>query len=119
MERRRYVRMATPLRCGLRTARMTLGAVVGTTENVSRNGLLIRWRITKGVPRVPAVGDRLAVALEWPVVGPDGQRHLCCSGVVVRVSVAAGEKSMLVAMKVKRMSFETLLRASPEGVHVN
>ena len=53
-----------------------------TTENISRNGLLLRW--TRPTP-VPATGSALRVEVELPSDGVFAPRLIRCESVVVRV----------------------------------
>ena len=114
MERRYHIRIRVHLlSCAVPTPAKALGPLIGITENVGRNGLLIRWAMNAEAPPVPGTSDRLAVALEWPVRGPAGQIYLCCWGMVVHVFTTAPDEPALVAMKVARMSFQDLLPPSP------
>jgi hypothetical protein len=95
-----------------------LDPCVGVAENLSRNGLLIRWKGAERLPPLPDIGASLEVAVEWPVRGPSGQLFLLCQGKVVRVSVEAEGAARLVAMKVIRMSFRNTLSPSAKAAHV-
>lgn len=53
-----------------------------TTENISRNGLLLRW--TRPTP-APATGSALRVEVELPSDGAFAPRLIRCESVVVRV----------------------------------
>lgn len=53
-----------------------------TTENISRNGLLLRW--TRPTP-VPTTGSALRVEVELPSDGVFAPRLIRCESVVVRV----------------------------------
>jgi len=118
LERRKHPRVVVHLPCRLALPWNALGPCVGVTENVSRNGLLIRWEGAEGIPQLPDIGATLVMALEWPVRGPSGQIFLWCWGRVVRVSLGAAGDARHVAMKVGRMSFRNALSLSAEAAHV-
>lgn len=73
----------------------------GTTENISRNGLLLRW--TRSTP-VPKAGAALRVELELPSEGVFAPRVIRCDSTVVRVIDGDNGQSH-VALKVNTMRF--------------
>ena len=115
LERREHSRVECHLSCRLAMPWNALDPCVGVAENLSRNGLLIRWKGAERVPQLPDIGASLAVALEWPVRGPSGQLFLLCQGKVVRVWAEAEGAARFVAMEVSRMSFRNTLSPSGKG----
>jgi hypothetical protein len=88
-----------------------------TTENISRNGLLLRW--TRPTP-APVAGSAMRVEVELPSDGDFAPRLMRCESTVVRI--IPGDKGLShVALKVHTMSFiEDHARAvSPAKVRVN
>ena len=80
-----------------------------TTENISRNGLLLRW--TRSAP-IPQTGASMRVEVELPSEGVFAPRLLQCESTVVRVIPGDGGQSQ-VALKVSAMRFvEDTARAS-------
>ena len=72
-----------------------------TTENISRNGLLLLW--TRPTP-VPKTGSALRVEVELPSDGIFAPRLIRCESTVVRV-IAGGAGKSHVALKVNTMRF--------------
>jgi hypothetical protein len=97
----------TKLRADLRlSCRIVEGTGVSensgeTTENISRNGLLLRW--TRSSP-LPEAGSAMRVEVELPSEGVFAPRLLQCDSTVVRVIPADGGESH-VALKVSTMRF--------------
>ena len=101
MDRRTKLRADVRLSC-----RIVEGASVSensgdTTENISRNGLLLRW--TRSAP-VPETGSSMRVEVELPSEGVFAPRLLQCDSTVVRVIPIDGGNSH-VALKVGSMRF--------------
>src|SRR4051812_15090249 len=72
-----------------------------TTENISRNGLLLHW--TRALP-APAAGTTMRVEVELPSDGVFAPRLMRCESTVVRV-IAGENGSTRVALKVDAMRF--------------
>jgi len=81
-----------------------------TTENISRNGLLLRW--TRPAP-VPLAGSAMRVEVELPSDGGFAPRLMRCESTVVRI--IPGDKGLShIALKVHTMSFiEDRARMAP------
>ncbi|HVW11617.1 MAG TPA: PilZ domain-containing protein [Bryobacteraceae bacterium] len=101
MDRRSTSRVDLRLTCRIVNQGFVSENSGGTTENISRNGLLLRW--TRPSP-VPAAGSALRVELELPSEGVFAPRVIRCDSTVVRV--IAGENGQShVALKVNTMRF--------------
>src|SRR5580658_4788098 len=72
-----------------------------TTENISRNGLLLRW--TRSTP-APKAGSALRVEVELPSDGIFAPRLIRCDSTVVRI-IPGDRGSAQVALKVHHMRF--------------
>jgi c-di-GMP-binding flagellar brake protein YcgR len=72
-----------------------------TTENISRNGLLLRW--TRPTPAPPA-GSALRVEVELPSDGEFAPRLIRCDSVVVRV-IDGDDGYSHVGLRVNAMRF--------------
>jgi c-di-GMP-binding flagellar brake protein YcgR len=72
-----------------------------TTENISRNGLLLRW--TRNTP-VPELGADLRVEVELPSQGAFGPRLIRCESTVVRI-IPGDEGHSRIALRVHTMRF--------------
>jgi len=72
-----------------------------TTENISRNGLLLLW--TRPTP-VPKAGAALRVEVELPSDGLFAPRVIRCESTVVRV-ISGDDGHSRVALKVNTMRF--------------
>lgn len=72
-----------------------------TTENISRNGLLLRW--TRPSPP-PKVGSAMRVEVELPSDGAFAPRLIRCESTVVRV-LQAKEGHKLIGLRVHTMRF--------------
>lgn len=105
LERRGHSRLDLELgvyRTGSDGARVRLG----TTLNVSRSGVLLRWEY----PLTPAIADKLTLEMETPFAHA-GSRRLCCQGKVTRVSPSGG--GWLVAVMIAHMRFRAVSRKPP------
>lgn len=72
-----------------------------TSENISRNGLLLRW--TRSAP-APTAGSELRVEVELPSDGVFAPRLIRCESTVVRV-ISGDDGQSHVALKVNTMRF--------------
>lgn len=98
--RRVHDRTKVQLSCSLITHHGNLGPIVGVTENIRREGVLIRWTAQPDIIPLPNSGTYLAVAVKLPL----GPRYLRCSGIVVWVSTMHNGTNF-VAVEIGRMSF--------------
>lgn len=81
-DRRIETRLDLQLSCRVDGTRVISEKSGTTTENISRNGLLLRW--TRSTP-APAIGSRLRVEVELPSDGAFAPRLIRCNSTVVRV----------------------------------
>ena len=101
MDRRTRSRIDLRLSCRVDNGHLTSENSGETTENISRNGLLLRW--TRPTP-VPKTGSALRVEVELPSDGVFAPRLIRCESTVVRV--IAGDKGQShIALKVNTMRF--------------
>jgi hypothetical protein len=101
MDRRSKLRVDMQLSCRIDGQSSASDNSGETTENISRNGLLLRW--TRTTP-APAAGAALRVEVELPSDGAFAPRLIRCESTVVRVIKGADGRSQ-VALKVHTMRF--------------
>ncbi len=101
MDRRTKSRVDLRLSCRVVSNGLISENSCETTENISRNGLLLRW--TRPSP-LPAAGSTLRVEVELPSEGVFAPRLIRCDSTVVRVIEGEGGSSH-VALKVNNMRF--------------
>jgi hypothetical protein len=101
MERRTRPRIDLHLSCRIDDNQLISDKSGKTTENISRNGLLLRW--TRSTP-VPKTGTVLRVEVELPSDGAFAPRLIRCESTVVRI-IFADEGHCLVGLKVHTMRF--------------
>lgn len=101
MDRRTRSRVDLRLSCRVEGGSLISENSGETTENISRNGLLLLW--TRPTP-VPKTGSALRVEVELPSDGIFAPRLIRCESTVVRVIPNAGGRSH-VALKVHTMRF--------------
>jgi hypothetical protein len=101
MDRRDKSRLDLRLSCRVVTGDSISENSDNTTENISRNGLLLRW--TRPTP-VPEAGSPIRVEVELPSDGLVSPRMIRCESTVVRVLPADNGQSH-VALKVNSMCF--------------
>jgi hypothetical protein len=82
MDRRTKARLDLQLLCRIGTDRLLSEPLEGLTENVSRDGMLMRW--TEPFP-LPEVGCRLTVDVRLPVNSGTSPRLMRCGATVVRI----------------------------------
>jgi hypothetical protein len=75
-------------------------AVIGLTQNLSRNGLLMRWLETEELPRV---GSHLTVDIDLPADAAFGRRMMRCRTTVVRIIRSGGP--LTVGMRIRNIRF--------------
>jgi hypothetical protein len=100
MERRRKTRIEIKLPCRIRDAYSPSAHHWKETENISRNGLLIRWPQRDAASDRPQVGQRLTVDLKLPENPVFGERWLRFSATIVRVGQC--EENFLVGLDAER-----------------
>ena len=101
MDRRTKSRIDLRLNCRIVGSPALSENSGGTTENISRNGLLLRW--TRATP-APEAGSPLRVEVELPSDGVFAPRLMRCDSTVVRV-IPGEDGQSHVALKVKTMRF--------------
>ena len=101
MDRRTKSRIDLRLSCRIVGKRLSSEKSGETTENISRNGLMLRW--TRPVP-APVAGSSLRVEVELPSDGIFAQRLIRCESTVVRVIDGEDGQSQ-VALRVNKMRF--------------
>ncbi len=101
MDRRTKPRVDLRLTCRIDGSSLISDNSGETTENISRNGLLLRW--TRTAP-APEAGSAMRVEVELPSDGAFAPRVIRCESTVVRVIKGADGRSQ-VALKVHTMRF--------------
>lgn len=101
MERRDKSRLDLRLSCRVVTGDLLSENSGDTTENISRNGLLLRW--TRQTP-VPDAGSSIRVEVALPSDGLVAPRMIRCESTVVRV-IPAQDGQAHVALRVNSMCF--------------
>ena len=101
MDRRTKSRVDLQLSCRIDGSNLISENSGDTTENISRNGLLLRW--TRTAP-APEAGSALRVEVQLPSDGVFAPRLIRCESTVVRVMKGADGQSQ-VALKVHTMRF--------------
>jgi c-di-GMP-binding flagellar brake protein YcgR len=101
MDRRTKSRVDLRLSCRIDGTNLVSDNSGETTENISRNGLLLRW--TRTAP-APEAGSALRVEVELPSDGAFAPRMIRCESTVVRVIKGADGRAQ-VALKVHTMRF--------------
>src|ERR1700679_223245 len=111
MDRRTKSRVNLRLSCRIDGSGLISDNSGETTENISRNGLLLRW--TRSAP-APAAGSALRVEVELPSDGAFAPRMIRCESTVVRVIKGADGRSQI-ALKVHTMRFVDDASRSGQG----
>jgi hypothetical protein len=101
MDRRTGSRMDLRLSCRIDGAALISEKSGYSTENISRNGLLLQW--TRPTPR-PAIGTMLRVEVELPSDGIVAPRLIRCDCTVVRV-ITDERGRFQIGLKVHAMRF--------------
>src|SRR5271155_3100654 len=101
MDRRTKARIGLRLRCRVDVGTKASDNSGETTENISRNGLLLRW--TRRAP-VPQAGSPLCVEVELPSDGAFTPRLIRCDATVIRV-IPGDDGASRVGLKVNTMRF--------------
>jgi len=101
MDRRTKDRHELQLVCHIGAAKILSAPIDGVTENMSRDGMLMRW--LENVP-LPAIGSALTVEVDLPE-GPDfGPRVMRCNSTVVRITGKPGERRC-VGLRIEKVRF--------------
>jgi c-di-GMP-binding flagellar brake protein YcgR len=101
MDRRTKSRVDLQLSCRIDGGNLISENSGDTTENISRNGLLLRW--TRTAP-APEAGSALRVEVQLPSDGAFAPRLIRCESTVVRVLKGSDGQSQI-ALKVHTMRF--------------
>jgi hypothetical protein len=102
MDRRTNLRMELQLVCHVGPEKILSRPVGATTQNVSRNGMLMHW--TQEAP-LPSVGSRLSVEVDLPANADFGPRVMKCRTTVVRIIPGGGSDKDSVALRINSMRF--------------
>jgi len=73
------------------------------TENISRDGMLLRWEDSSG--RLPNVGQMLIVEVELPEQAGFEQRCIRCQSTVARVHAESDATFTWVGLRIHAMDF--------------
>ncbi len=106
LDRRRGVRVPLQAACIVQSAGTR--RVLLYSENVSRNGLLVRWNPAEAGP-APRIGGRVDVEIGLPENPVYGERFLAFRCTVVRISRTA-EGDLLVALRSSGGGFRAAVR---------
>ena len=101
MDRRTKQRIDLQLLCRLGTGAIRSTPLEGITENISRNGILMRW--LDAVP-LPEVGAELTVEFSLPESEDFGPRVMRCETTVVRIKTGANGQPA-VALRIDGLRF--------------
>lgn len=101
MDRRTKSRVDLRLSCRIDGSSLISENSGETTENISRNGLLLRW--TRTAP-APEAGSAMRVEVELPSDGAFAPRLIRCESTVVRV-IKGDDGRPQIALKVHTMRF--------------
>jgi hypothetical protein len=102
MDRRNKARHNLQLLCLAGDETAYSAPLEGVTENMSRDGILMRW--LDSVP-LPAVGSTLTVEVQLPVNPDVDPRVMCCETTVVRITgPAKGPRS--VGLRIDKVQFK-------------
>ena len=101
MDRRTKSRVDLRLSCRIEGSSVISDNSGDTTENISRNGLLLRWTRTSPAPEA---GSAMRVEVELPSDGVFAPRLIRCESTVVRV-IKGNDGQSQIALKVHTMRF--------------
>ncbi len=104
MDRRVDSRLDVRLPCYVGFPQSISRRLVGLTENISRNGMLVFWTRDGPVEELPRPGDELTAEIELPASRNFGRRCMHCQVTVVRVS-AEESGPVRVGFRVNHMQF--------------
>ena len=114
MNRRESPRMDVKLKCHVAPVKTSPHGLSGTTENISRNGVLMLCADTSSGEQ-PRVGEVVTVEIELPENPVFGRKCIHCQATVVRVTGENGQP-FRVAFSVNQMKF-TEYAASAAELH--
>jgi hypothetical protein len=103
--------MDVQLTCYVGSGKVQAAPMRAITENVSRDGMLMRWM--EGVP-LPALDKKLTLDVQLPENSEFGPRVMRCDTQVVRIT-SCDDNSHAVALRVLGMKFIRSRR--PAGGH--
>src|SRR5437867_9877395 len=112
MNRRESSRMDVKLRCHVARNRAWPQGLSGTTENISRNGVLMLCA-DHIIGDAPKVGEVVTVEIELPENPVFGRKCIHCQATVVRVSAEEGQPCR-VAFSVNQMKFTEYANGAAE-----
>lgn len=101
MDRRTKSRVDLRLNCRIDGSSLISENSGETTENISRNGLLLRWTRTSPTPKA---GSSMRVEVELPSDGAFAPRVIRCESTVVRV-IQGDDGQCHIALRVHTMRF--------------
>jgi c-di-GMP-binding flagellar brake protein YcgR len=111
MDRRTKTRIDLQLLCRIGADRLVSAPLEGVTENVSRDGMLMRW--ADPFP-LPEVGCRLTVDVQLPVNSGSAPRLMRCVARVVRiVQESSGNPSVGLQIDHVRFIESQVIRSYP------
>ena len=105
INRRESPRVEIKLRCHVTSPALWVRNEM-QTENLSRNGLLMRWHCEEPQIASPRVGQLMTVEIELPTHHGFGQKCIHCQGTVVRVADLE-DRVILVALNLTYMDFRS------------
>ena len=101
MDRRTKQRLDLQLLCHLGAGAVCSAPVDGVTENISRDGILMRWMPTAPPPEI---GSSLTVEFSLPESEEFGKRLMRCQTTVVRIKPAS-DGHTAVALRINTLRF--------------
>lgn len=104
VNRRASVRVAVRLSCRI-VWPQDGGRTIMFTENISRDGMLLRWQDAS--VRLPHLGDLLILEVELPEQKGFERRCIRCQTTVVRIQAEPGQNFTWVALRIHAMDFRT------------
>jgi len=87
------------------------------TENISRDGMLLRWEESCG--RLPSVGDMLIVEVELPEQDGFERRCIRCQTTVARLHAETGATFTWVGLQIHAMDFRVAQAVSAQTEPAN
>src|SRR2546425_6366947 len=112
MNRRESPRMDVKLKCHVAPKKAWPRGLSGTTENISRNGVLMLCA-ESAAGEQPKVGEVVTVEIELPENPVFGRKCIHCQATVVRVSAEEGQPCR-VAFSVNQMKFTEYANGAAE-----
>lgn len=111
MERRNGNRYKVNTDCSVMRDGARRPVIINQTENISGDGILIRWHNSGAAAVVPRVGESLKIEITLPSHPIFGQKSMRLKAKVVRVSPGV-ENELLVAGKVEKRSIGRTARVA-------